>query len=161
VPVLDAQQELLDGDRRPPVLLLLEQREADGAGEVDFLVEQWGHELHLAVLLLVEQREADGARGARGSRRSGGTAWHELPLSVLLGRWTETNFTDRHHTTICSKYRTEKLVLGRVNTRPSQTRVFSRFLREREKTRIKSQGLESDSLQESFQEKEKIGHLVV
>jgi hypothetical protein len=94
VPVLDAQQELLDGDRRPPVLLLLEQREADGAGEVDFLVEQWGHELHLAVLLLVEQREADGARGKRGSRRSGGTAWHELPLSVLLGRWTETNFTD-------------------------------------------------------------------
>jgi hypothetical protein len=46
-------------------------------------------------------------------------------------------------------------------TRPSQTRVFWRFSREKEKTRIKSQGLESESFNESFCEKEKIGHIVL
>jgi hypothetical protein len=35
-------------------------------------------------------------------------------------------------------------------TRPSQTRVFWRFMREKEKARINSQGLESQSFKESF-----------
>jgi hypothetical protein len=46
-------------------------------------------------------------------------------------------------------------------TRPSQSRVFWRFSWEKEKTRIKSQGLESESFNESFREKEKIGHIVL
>ena len=45
--VLDAEEDLLDGDGRPPVLVLVEDGEADRAGGVHVGVEQRRHELHL------------------------------------------------------------------------------------------------------------------
>ena len=44
---LDAEEDLLDGDGGAPVLLLVEDGEADGARGVDVRVEQRRHELHL------------------------------------------------------------------------------------------------------------------
>ena len=47
-PDLDAEEDLLDGNSGPPVLLLVQDGETDGAAGVDVGVEEWGHELHLA-----------------------------------------------------------------------------------------------------------------
>ena len=45
--VLDAEEDLLDGDGGPPVLLLVQDAETHCARWVDIGVEQWWHELHL------------------------------------------------------------------------------------------------------------------
>ena len=45
--VLDAEEQLLDRDRGPPILLLVEQREADCSRGVYVGVEQRGDKLHL------------------------------------------------------------------------------------------------------------------
>ena len=44
---LDAEEDLLDGNCRAPVLLLVQDAQADGAGGVDVGVEERRHELHL------------------------------------------------------------------------------------------------------------------
>lgn len=43
--VLDAEQDLFDCDRGAPVLLLVQQRQADGAGGIHVGMEQWRLEL--------------------------------------------------------------------------------------------------------------------
>ena len=45
--VLDAEEDLLDGDGGPPVLLLVQDGEADRPRGIHVGVEQWGHELDL------------------------------------------------------------------------------------------------------------------
>ena len=45
--ILDAEEDLLDRDGRPPILLLVQEGQADRARGVDVRVEQWWHELHL------------------------------------------------------------------------------------------------------------------
>ena len=64
---MDAQEHLLDRDRRPPALLLIQYREADRARGVDVRVEERRHELALrrlaGVVLL---------RGPPGASRRGG-----------------------------------------------------------------------------------------
>ena len=45
--ILNAQQDLLDGNCGPPVFLLVQDRQADCSRWVDIGVEERGHELHL------------------------------------------------------------------------------------------------------------------
>jgi len=45
--ILDADQELLDGDCWPPVLILVQQAEANCSRRVDVGVKQWGTKLDL------------------------------------------------------------------------------------------------------------------
>ena len=55
--VLDAQQDLWDCQRRPPVLVLVQDRQADGARRVYIRVEEDGDEFTLGRLVGVVLRE--------------------------------------------------------------------------------------------------------
>jgi hypothetical protein len=44
---LDTQKDLLDGDGWPPVLLFVQQGQADCARWIDIGVEKWRHKLDL------------------------------------------------------------------------------------------------------------------
>lgn len=46
-PTLDAQKDLFDGNRRTPILLLVQEGEADGAGGVDVGMKEWWLEFAL------------------------------------------------------------------------------------------------------------------
>ena len=70
------EEHLLDGDGGPPVLLLVQDRQADGSGRVNVRMEQRRHELALGRLRNGDASSRDGARAAgAGDARSGGAPW--------------------------------------------------------------------------------------
>lgn len=89
--VLNAEEHLLDGDRGPPPLLLVEDGEADGAGGVDVGMEQGRDELALGRLgwVLLGELEGDlvNATGPVGVLLPGdaGLPLHEVGRAVPLG----------------------------------------------------------------------------